>query len=349
MRSTLIHQNLPSTISPISTRSIRNELAQAQAEIASGRWHDVGYKLADQTGMVLNVRTQLALIDTFENTNALATTRADFAQNAVTHLVSEAQVFFDASIVAHDGQLSRVMVENSAREGMAAVIASVNTTVNGVFLFSGLNTDTAPLEDYFGTPPPASKNAVDAAFFAEFGFAQSDPAVTGITPAAMENFIDNAFSALFDPPGWAADWSSASDETMQTRVSFTEFTQTSQTANESAIRKLTMAYTMVADLGIGGQNDAAFEMVMDKVVDLTGQAIGELNVLRGKVGVSQQRIEIVNEKLVVQKDIFDRLLGSKENINDYEVATRVSVLTNQLEASYTLTARLQQLSLVKFL
>jgi len=43
------------------------------------------------------------------------------------------------------------------------------------------------------------------------------------------------------------------------------------------------------------------------------------------------------------------MVGEKENVDSYEVATRVSLLTNQLEASYTLTARLQQLSLVKFL
>jgi len=184
---------------------------------------------------------------------------------------------------------------------------------------------------------------------AEFGFTQSDPAVAGITPAAMESFIDNAFSDLFDDAAWAANWSSATDEIITAKISFSEYTQTTQTANESAIRKLAMAYTMVADLGLGNQNDGAFGAVMDKAVDLTGQAIGELNVMKGNIGVTQQRVEVASDRLVVQKNVFERLVADRENVDAYEVATRVSLLTNQLEASYTLTARLQQLSLVRFI
>ncbi|VAV89103.1 hypothetical protein MNBD_ALPHA08-1576 [hydrothermal vent metagenome] len=349
MRSTLIPQNLPSTISPISVRSIQDNLAKAQVELSSGRWNDVGYKLAEQTGSVLNVRAQISLIDTFENTNSIVSARADVTQNALANIASETQIFFEAVIAGRNNQVSSEVVAKTAADGFGAVISSINSTINGVYVFSGINFDSPPLQDYFGTPQPASKSAVDAAFLAEFGFDQSDPAVAGITPAAMENFIDNAFSDLFDPTNWQNDWSDATDETLKTRIAFTQFSETSQSANESAIRKLAMAYTMVADLGIGSLNDSTRERMMEKAADLTGSVIGELNVLRGKVGVTQQRIEVATDKLAIQKNAFERLVGDQENVDPYEVATRISVLSNQLEASYTLTARLQQLSLVKFI
>jgi len=349
MRSTLIRQNLPSSISPISIRSVQNNLAKAQTEISSGRWSDVGYKLAEQTGMVLNVRAQIALIDTFESTNALVIGRTDITQNVVSALVDEAQILFDASVAARSTQTGPEVVESIARDGLGTIISNLNTAIQGVHIFGGINADTPPMEDYFGIPSPASKNAVDAAFLAEFGFTQSDPAVASITPAAMESFIDNAFSDLFDAPAWATNWSSATDETLKTKISFSEYTQTTQTVNESAIRKLAMAYTMVADLGLSNQNDGAFGVIMDKAIDLTGQSIGELNVLKGNIGVGQQRVEVASDRLVAQRDVFEGLVADRENVDAYEVATRVSLLTNQLEASYTLTARLQQLSLVKFI
>jgi len=349
MRSTLISQNLPSSISPISIRSVQDNLSKAQTEISTGRWNDVGYKLGAQTGLVLDVRAQIALIETFENTNSLVAGRADATQNVISSLTDEAQLMFDRSVASRSSQVSPEVVQSTARNGLRTIISSINTATQGVHIFGGINSDTAPLEDYFGSPSSASKNSVDAAFLAEFGFPQSDPAVASISSAAMENFIDNAFGDLFETPAWTANWSSATDETMKTKISFSDITQTTQTANESAIRKLAMAYTMVADLGLSDLNAGTYGAVMNKVVDITSQAIGELNVLSGKIGVTQQRIEIASDKLIVQKDSFERLVGSKENVDAYEVATRVSVLTNQLEASYTLTARLQQLSLVRFL
>ena len=349
MRSTLIRQNLPSTITPISVSSIQNKLAKAQTEVASGRWSDVGYKLAEQTGQVIEVRAQISMIDTFESTNSMVAGRADVTQSVLTSLVAEAQYLFDSSVTARSTHASPEVVLSIARDGLGTMIANVNSTIQGVHVFGGINSDTPPMEDYFGTPASASKNAVDAAFLAEFGFTQSDPAVANITAAAMESFIDNAFGSLFGAASWSNDWSSATDETLKTKISFSEITQTTQTANESAIRKLAMAYTMVADLGLEGMNAETFGAVMDKAVDITSQSIGELNVLKGKIGITQQRMEIAGDKLVVQKNVFEKMVGEKENVDSYEVATRVSLLTNQLEASYTLTARLQQLSLVKFL
>lgn len=349
MRTTLIPQNLPSYTAPISIRSTKDNLAKAQIELSSGRWSDVGYKLAGQTGMALDVRGQIGLAEVFENTNSIVKTRVEVTQNAISNMVQEAQSFFDSVVAARSSQTSSSVIEQSARQSLVSFVSSVNTTINGVYVFSGINSNTAPLKDYFVSPLPSSKSAVDNAFFTEFGISQSDPAVANITPAAMENFIDNAFGDLFDEVNWKSDWSSATDEKLKTRISFSQDAETSQTANESAIRKLAMSYTLVADLGITEQNKAVFETVMKKAAEFTSEAIGELNELGAKIGVTQQKIEVANEKLSVQKNVFEKLLGERENTDPYEVATRIKLLTNQLEASYAVTARLQQLSLTKYL
>ena len=51
-------------------------------------------------------------------------------------------------------------------------------------------------------------------------------------------------------PNWSANWSSATDEVTSSRISTTDVIDTSVSANEDSLRKLAMAYTMVSELGL---------------------------------------------------------------------------------------------------
>jgi flagellar hook-associated protein 3 FlgL len=56
-----------------------------------------------------------------------------------------------------------------------------------------------------------------------------------------------------------------------------------------------------------------------------------------------------NESLAIQKDILKNNLTDLIGADVYESATRVKNLEALIETAYTLTARIQQLSLVNFL
>jgi flagellar hook-associated protein 3 FlgL len=75
-------------------------------------------------------------------------------------------------------------------------------------------------------------------------------AAVNITPAAMNNFLDNAFATEFDDPAWGTNWSSASDQVMRSRISTTQTVDSSASANDKAFRKLAMAYTMLSGLDL---------------------------------------------------------------------------------------------------
>ena len=51
----------------------------------------------------------------------------------------------------------------------------------------------------------------------------------------------------------------------------------------------------------------------------------------------------------MQVDLFQRNITQMQGVDPYEASTRVSTLLQQIETSYALTARIQQLSLVKYL
>ena len=51
----------------------------------------------------------------------------------------------------------------------------------------------------------------------------------------------------------------------------------------------------------------------------------------------------------MQIDLFERNILDMEGVDPYEVSNRVTALLTQIETSYALTARIQQLSLLKYL
>ena len=51
----------------------------------------------------------------------------------------------------------------------------------------------------------------------------------------------------------------------------------------------------------------------------------------------------------MQADLFERSIIETEGVDPYEAANRVKELLSHIETSYALTARIQQLSLLRFL
>ena len=132
---------------------------------------------------------------------------------------------------------------------MQTLQEQLNSSLDGQFLFSGINSDVKPMDDFFSGTPSASRQSVTDAFTAKFGMSPDDPAVASISASDMQGFLDNEFSDLFSDANWANNWSAASDKAVTNRISRTEVAATSTTANDTAFRKLTQAYAMVSGLG----------------------------------------------------------------------------------------------------
>jgi flagellar hook-associated protein 3 FlgL len=206
-----------------------------------------------------------------------------------------------------------------------------------------------PLEQYFDVPPPASRQSVATAFQAAFGCSPGDPAASGISEADMQAFLEGPFAQLFEDPSWSTAWSQASSQNVQNRISTSEVLTTSANANESAIRNLVRAYTMVADLGPEALNDGAYKAVVDTAITSAGKALQEISVLQGNLGTAQQRIAQANDRMSVQIDVIAKQIVAIEGVDPQVAALRVSTLLTQAETAYALTARIEKLSLLNFL
>ena len=225
----------------------------------------------------------------------------------------------------------------------------MNTTLKGEHIFAGINTDVKPLDDYTAAGSPA-KAAFDASFQSFFGFAQSDPAAAGITAAQMTSFIDTVVVPDFMGAGWNANWSQASDQPITSRIALNETMSTSVNANADGMRKLAMAATAVYEmLSSSTMSAAAKSTVTERAYTMVAESISDLATLQAQTGIAEQRVSKASERLQTQSDLLESTIGKMEAVDPYEAQTRVNTLMDQIELSYTLTARLQKLSLTKFL
>ncbi len=337
----------------LTIRQAQNELIKAQQEVTTGIYADIGAEIGGATSTVVDLTRDSLRLQSIKSTNAIATQRLEASQEALDQMASAADEMNEA-LIALSGTSNTSNLETAIQtitNSLDTFTSMANTSLGGEYLFSGINTDVQPIQEY--TDTSAAKLAFDAEFLAYFGFTQSDPqtasiAATGAAPS-MDDFITNVVEPMYSGADWTSDWSSATDEVMTSRISQSETVDTSASANDKAMRYLALAAVVAKELLTLDLSDASRTVVTNKAIEYTGVATTGLNSVRTKLGLSENRIEKANESLQVQIDIIDTTLTSKIEVDAYEASTRVNNLLSLVEASYTLTAKIQALSLVNYL
>jgi flagellar hook-associated protein 3 FlgL len=347
MATTFISTNAISTTLRIATMKSQVALSKAAREATTGRLADAGLDLGALTGRDVTLRAELLEADKLVDTNALVGGRLDVAQQRVGQLIDTAESFQKDLLATRSSANGGNIILQPAKANLESLLATLNVTMDGQYLFGGINTAVQPMTNY--ATGSTNKNAIDAAFLADFGFAQNSPAVSSISAAAMQNFLNTTFAAEFADPAWGANWSAASDQVMRSRISTTETINSSASANEPAFRKLAMAYTMLSDLGTQNLNQAAFQTVIDTATGIIGDAINDLASVGAALGTAQEQTTNATSRLKVQADLVTQQIVAMEKVDPAEASVRVTNLQNQLEMSLALTARIQKLSILDYI
>ncbi len=330
------------------TMRMQSELAESLKESQTGRHSDVGIALGAHAGRNLSMDRNIDRLKGLIDANALAANRLSATQNAMSQIGDMGQSLL-ASLTAAKSDIDQVAVSQAEAERVLKTLTGVlNTNLNGEYLFAGINTDVKPVTDFHDAGSPA-KTTFDAAFMAKFGFTRDDPAAATISAADMDDFITNYVEPQFTGAGWETNWSSASNQKITSRIAMNEMAETSLTANENGIRKLAMAAATISDLLNGPLGEEARNVLYERSLTMVGEAIADIANAQAHAGVVENRVSDASARVSAQVDLFKTLIKDSEGIDPYEAATRVNDLRAQLDASYALTARLQQLSLLNYL
>jgi flagellar hook-associated protein 3 FlgL len=347
MATTFISSNAITTTLRNAAMKSQVAVSRATKEATTGRLADVGLSLGALAGRDVVLRAELLDVDKLVDTNGLVSGRLDTAQQRVGELIETAEAFQKDLLAARNSANGGNVIAQSAGANLQSLIATLNVAMNGQYLFGGTNTGVKPMVEY--AAGSTSKTAIDTAFASYFGFSQASPSVSGITAANMQTFLTTDLQTEFADPAWGTNWSTALDQPMRSRISTTQTIDSSVSANEPGFRKLAKAYTMLNDLGTGSLNQTAFQVVIDTAITAVGEAINDLAGVGARLGTAQQQTTDAISRLKVQGDLITEQITAMEKVDPTEASVRVTTLKNQLEMSLALTARIQQMNILKYL
>lgn len=332
---------------------VQNELIQSQKEVVTGRLYNIGETLGGTTTRALDLRRERDMMDNLMSTNSVVTQRLSSSQMALETISNAGQTALN-TYVALAGSTDSTQLSTAVQTLTSVIdqfVDAANTSVNGEYIFAGIDTDVKPMGDYM-TDETGARTAFETTFFGYFGFTKDDPQAEFIAPTgvpSMQHFLETFIEPMFTGgPEWGTTWSTASDTPMTSRISRTEVVQSSVSINEDGFKQLAYATVIgieLLNLPISSDTRA---IVSDKAIEFMGKAIYGVDSQRGLLGLSENRVAMANEVLQAQVNIVKLNLDDLEGVDVYEASTRITALTNQMEISYNLTARISELSLVNY-
>lgn len=349
--------------STISTLSVQNairytrmkaqeELTSAQKEATTGRYSDIGAALGAKTTRSVDLNGEMLRIENLKATNSIATSRLSASQEALSAISRSGQTILN-TLVALSGNVDATSIgtmTTTMKGAFSNFAALANTSFNGEYLFSGINTDVKPLTDFNDPAGSPAKTAYNNAL--NTFLAAQTPVLTDISQMSgtqMNDFITNTLEPMFSGAAWASDWSQATDQNMTSRVTRGEVVETSTNANTAGFRNMALASIIATEIMSKPLSQDARQAAGAKATTIVGQAITGTDAQRTRLGLSEARIKQVNETLDAQKDIIELHLNGLEGVDAYEASTRVATLKALVENSYAMTMQILQMSLVNYL
>ena len=319
-------------------------LVEAQKEVATGRVADAGLELGYYNGKRVSLLQDVERLNVIADTNAISKSRLDVTLNS-TQAIKDLGGDLMSVLVANVGNSSTAHITTGAgRTVITALTNILNSTLDGDAIFGGINSSVPPIGDY----DTGAKAQFATAFQTHFGYTITDPAALAIDEAAMETFLDTVAAPLFDSANWNANISSASDTRITARIGMVETVDASVSANEEGFRTMMFAAVIATELFGDNFTSAAQSAASKKALSLVGTANSQIANLEGEIGFKQARIQQATDQLNLQVDELTKHADQLVEVDAYEAATRLNSLITQIETSYTLTGRIQQLSLMRY-
>ncbi|WP_173934807.1 flagellar hook-associated family protein [Chelativorans sp. Marseille-P2723] len=348
MKVSFISTNAISQTLRYQMMRMQAQLVQHQKELATGRLADPGVSLGARAGTGFSMAREIDRLTVQIDANSVAQNRLAATQNSLTQLGDVSQELLSTLTAALSGVNDTSIVRSAANRALESMTSVLNSNLNGEYLFAGINTDVRPLNSYTDAGSPA-KDHFDTLFEGYFHFDQDDPAASAITNTQVEEFLDAVIAPSFMGADWYVTWSNASDQKISSRISANEVAETSITANGPGIRKFAMAATVLTEFLDLPLNEEARKALYQRTVGLAGEAVSAIASMQAEVGLVETRVKDASDRISSQIDLFQTFIYDLEGVDPYEASTRVNELLTQIETSYALTARIQQLSLLRYL
>jgi flagellar hook-associated protein 3 FlgL len=339
-----------------NSATVRQRLNGLTQQVGSGRIADTYAGLGAGASVSLNLRPQIAALQTQQKNIDAATARLGVTQTSMTQLQSIAATFL-ANLNnlngLNPGELDSIAA--NARSALTQTANLLNARDGNGYVFAGQDTQNPPIPnpDAIGSSGFATQIAAAVAGLSANGAAAT--AAATLTVAGSDTAGTTPFSDYLSQP-------SGSMQTPALQIAGGQIRQVGLLANANSavastgssttgsfMRDLMRALATIGSLTGPQVNDPAFSaLIQDTRTSLTG-AVSAMAADTGVLGDTQAGLTAMQTSLSQTQTTLTTQVSGAE---DVDMAATLSALTQaqtQLQASYQLIASLGALSLAKYL
>lgn len=314
---------------------IREKLDELGFELASGQKEDVAKSVSGDLRPLSSLKRVLTLNEVFKQNAHEASLMASGLQDTLNILelvaTQSVQIVLAAKVSESEAQITAS--SKDASQKLEMVMGALNVKIAGRSIFAGQDSD--------GPAMAASETLLS----------MLDAALSGASTATAGLA---AIDSFFDDPGGGFETSIflGSAQTFgEQKLSETESVAFVPTALDENIRNTIKGLATAALLSRGFLEDAGAER--SELLTASGEkllaAAGGIVELQADIGRAQERIEMSQSQNSAQRSALQIALAAITTADPYETATKFQAVEGQLEALYTVTAKLSNLSLTGFL
>lgn len=303
-----------------NSATVRNQVAQVQEQVASGRVSDTYSGLGNQARTSLDLGPQIQHYATWQSNIDAAQGRLGVTQSALTSIDSIASTFFaQVNSIDIDNPTSVAGVAQNAKSALQRVADLVNSKSGDAYVFAGTDSANAPLPS---TDPTVLSTALLASDTAQAPFS------TTLTSTVPQIEVGNN--------QWVKVGVLANANTLATSAAPT---------TGSYLRDIMKSLANLAGMTSGS---GTATVVADARAGLSS-GISALSTEAGALGDIQSSLTARQTQLGAVSTALTRQLSSVQDVDAVAAITKASALQTQLQASYQIIAQSRSLTLASFL
>lgn len=311
---------------------LRTQLQRTTQEVTTGKHNDIAARLRGDFSPLVAIDASLSRLAAYA-ANTTETALQTEAQQSVISGISELASGISTALLGSRHMSTPAQIATLASDAkvtLASAVSLLNTQVSGRAVFSGMATDTLPL------------NSVDDMLAALYSATTGATTAGQVTAAVTSWFAGSlgygasyqggpALSAVLIAPGETAD--------------------ISITAMDPALRDTLAGFAMAALLDLGVLAGDAEER--SRLAAQAGQQLISTDdartTLQARIGTVEQQIETAKSRNTAEATALEILRSELGSVDPYDAATRLQAVQSQLESLYLVTARVSRLSLAEYL
>ncbi len=317
-----------------SGNAIKSELFELVESLTTGKVADLTKALNGETARFSGISYSLSQLEGYLQVASETGQTLGNVQIVLNKVDGVRGAMAERLLLVSDSSTSAQIDEaaRASRSGFEEVVTALNTRIADRALLSGARVDTAPLAT------------------AQTMLADIQAAIGGATDQLS---IVAAVDAWFNDPagGFATNgYQGASGPPLERRLNETSSVSIDARADDPAVKQVLQGAALAAladDLpGLSGDTKAA--LLQDAAAQLYGSASG-LTAVQARIGFSEATVIRAVTEMTAQQTALGLAKNDLYLADPFETASRLQAQQTQLETFFSVTARMSQLSLLRFI